>query len=72
VEVAAYSQAEIEAYHSHMDKARIESTVITDAKAEGRALGKEEGKVEGITQMIRAMRTNGMSTDPISQLTQLP
>jgi len=72
VEVAAYSQAEIEAHHSHTDRAGIESTVITDAEAKGRPLGKEEGKAEGITQMIRAMRASGMSTDQISQLTQLP
>jgi len=64
VEVAAYTKAEIEAYHSHMDRARIESTVITDAKA--------EGKAEGIAQIIRAMRASGMSAEQISQVTQLP
>jgi len=64
VEVAAYSEAEIEAYHSHMDRARIESTVITDAKA--------EGKAEGIAQMVRAMQASGMSMEQISRVTQLP
>jgi hypothetical protein len=64
VEVAAYSETEIEAYHSRMDRARIESTVITVAKAEGRAAG--------VTQMNRAMRASGMATEQISQVTPLP
>ena len=57
-EVAAYSEAGIEAYHSHMDKARIESTVIADAE--------EKGRAKGIAQMIRAMRASGMRTEQIS------
>ena len=54
VEVAAYTESELEAYHSHMDKARIESTVITDAKAEGRAEGMAMGKAEGQAEGERA------------------
>jgi predicted transposase/invertase (TIGR01784 family) len=47
LEVGAYTTDELEAYHIHMDKLRLEATVIKDAKAEGRAEGKAEGKAEG-------------------------
>ena len=68
VEVAAYSEQELEAYHIHMDKARIESTVITDAKAEGRAEGKAEGKME----MLKSMHAAGLPVAQIALIAQLP
>ena len=53
VEVGGYSEMELEAYHIHMDKSRIESTVITDAKAEGRAEGLHEGIQQGMEKGIQ-------------------
>ncbi len=64
VEVAAYSDAELEAYHGHMDKARIESTVLSDARAEGR--------MEGRAELIRSMHASGLSAEQISRVTRLP
>ncbi len=39
VEVGALTPEELETYHIHMDKLRLEATVIKDAKAEGKAEG---------------------------------
>jgi predicted transposase/invertase (TIGR01784 family) len=47
VETAAYSAAELDAYHHSQDRMRIEPTVMADMKAEGRAEGLVEGKAEG-------------------------
>lgn len=52
VEVAAYSEMELELYDIYLDKNRIEPTVMADAKAEGRAEGLEEGRVVGMQQGI--------------------
>ena len=42
VEVGGYSEMELETYHIHMDKSRIESTVIADAKAAGLQQGQAQ------------------------------
>jgi predicted transposase YdaD len=86
LEFAAYTDDEIEIYHIHMDKGRIESTVITDAlrkgRAEGLVEGMEKGKAEGLAEgeakgemkakaaIIQALFASGLSAEKISQITQ--
>ena len=84
VEVSAYTEEQIEIYHIHMDKSRIEGTVIADAlakgKAEGKAEGRAEGKAEGLAEgkaeaqaeLLKALFASGMSAEQISSITQLP
>lgn len=67
VEVGAYTPDELEAYHIHMDKLRIEATVIKDAKAEGKA----EGKAEVIQEVARKLKAQGLSLAVIAQVTGL-
>lgn len=67
VEVGAYTPDELEAYHIHMDKLRIEATVIKDAKAEGKA----EGKAEVIQEVARKLKAQGLSLAVIAQATGL-
>ena len=66
VEAAAFTEQELEAYHIQIDKARIESTVLEDARAEGEALGMAKGKAEGEAaakaQIVRAMRASGLDS----------
>jgi predicted transposase/invertase (TIGR01784 family) len=75
LEMTGLTEDELEAYHIHMDKLRIEPTVLKDAetkgRAEGRAEGKAEGKAEAITQMVKALHASGMPAEKISQITQL-
>jgi len=75
VEVAAFSEQELEAYHIQIDKARIEATVLEDAKAEGKVEGKAEGKAEGEAaakaEIVLAMRASGLGVSQIAQFTGL-
>jgi predicted transposase/invertase (TIGR01784 family) len=67
LETGGFSEMELEAYHVHMDKLRIEPTVIEDAKAEGKAVGKAEAEA----QIIKALHASGMNAVQISAITQL-
>jgi predicted transposase/invertase (TIGR01784 family) len=67
VEVAAFSEQELEAYHIQIDKARIEATVLEDAKVEGKAEGEAAAKAE----IVRAMRASGLGVSQIAQFTGL-
>jgi predicted transposase/invertase (TIGR01784 family) len=68
VEVAAFTEAELEAYHTDLDHRRIETSLLGDAEAKGM----EKGLLEGIAQLVRTMSANGMQVGQISQMTQLP
>jgi predicted transposase/invertase (TIGR01784 family) len=50
VEVGAFTPMELESYHMYQDRARIEPTMLADAKAEGLAEGKAAGKAEGLAE----------------------
>jgi predicted transposase/invertase (TIGR01784 family) len=63
VEVGAFTPQELEAYHIHMDKLRLEATVIKDAKA--------EGKAEGILEVARNLKAQGLPLAVIAQATGL-
>ncbi|MES2943152.1 MAG: Rpn family recombination-promoting nuclease/putative transposase [Pseudomonadota bacterium] len=80
VEVAAFSDTELDAYHAGLDHRRVETSILGDAEAKGLAKGLEQGlaegeakgKIEGIAQLVRTMSANGMPAAQISQMTQLP
>jgi hypothetical protein len=63
LETGGFSEMELEAYHVHMDKLRMEPTVIEDAKA--------QGKAEAQIEMMKAMHASGISVQQISAITQL-
>lgn len=67
VEQAAFTEQELEAYHIQIDKARIESTVLEDARAEGKA----EGEAAAKAQIVQAMQANGLAAAQIGQFTGL-
>ncbi|OYU12248.1 MAG: hypothetical protein CFE38_07070 [Comamonadaceae bacterium PBBC1] len=67
VEAAAFTEQELEAYHIQIDKARIETTVLEDARAEAKAEGEAAAKV----QMVRAMHASGLDLVQIAQITGL-
>jgi predicted transposase/invertase (TIGR01784 family) len=59
VKVAALSAADIELYHEREDKARIEATVIEDAKAEGLAKGLATGLAQGLATGLAQGEASG-------------
>jgi predicted transposase/invertase (TIGR01784 family) len=67
VEIGAYSETELDAYHVHMDKLRIESTIITDAKAEGKA----EGVLEGERLALKRLLTKKFGVLAVDLVTRL-
>ena len=71
VEVATFTEAELDAYHSDLDHRRVETSMLGDAEAKGKAEGKAEGKAQAQTELIKAMFNNGLSVEQISQITQL-
>jgi predicted transposase YdaD len=75
LETGGFTEMELEAYHVHMDKLRIEPTVINDAKAEGKAEGLVEGLAQGKAQVqaqiVKALHASGMGAAQISAITQL-
>ena len=75
VEVAAFTDAELDRYHSDLDHARLVSSMFGDFEAKGRreglAEGKAEGKAEAQAELIKAMHQNGLNAEQISQITQL-
>jgi predicted transposase/invertase (TIGR01784 family) len=64
LETSAFTEGELEAYHSSMDKMRIEPALYADAKAEGRA--------NHLVDIVKDLHKNGMSIPLIRHITQLP
>ena len=79
VEVAAFTDAELEVYHSDLDHRRVETSILGGAEAKGKAEGMAEGMAEGEargkaqaqTELVKAMFENGLTADQISQITRL-
>ncbi|MES2946161.1 MAG: Rpn family recombination-promoting nuclease/putative transposase [Pseudomonadota bacterium] len=76
VEVAAFTEEELNWYQASMDRVRVEWAYREDAEAVGEARGLAKGKAEGIAegqaQLVRTMSAKGMQAEQISQMTQLP
>jgi predicted transposase/invertase (TIGR01784 family) len=87
LETSAYTEAQLNTYHNSIDKMRVEASLYHDAKTEGKAEGHKEGRAEGreegreeghaegreegIAQIVKALQENGMTTQQISQVSQL-
>ncbi len=75
MEVSRLNTQQLDAYHADLDRARIEISVMEDAREEGvamgKAMGKEMGRAEGKADMIKALHTSGMPTEQIAAIAQL-
>lgn len=67
VKVAALTREQIEAYHDRADKARIEATVIEDAKR----LGAAEGRRASAIEIAKHLLATGMTVQSVAAATQL-
>ena len=67
MEVAAFTDAELDRYHSDLDHARLVASMFGDFEAKGR----KEGLAEGKAELVKAMHQNGLNAEQISQFTQL-
>jgi predicted transposase/invertase (TIGR01784 family) len=69
-EEAAYTPAELAAYEKYWDAVSVEKTRMSDAKAEGEAIGiakgKAEGKLETVTATLRAINLIHQGLDDIA------
>jgi predicted transposase/invertase (TIGR01784 family) len=68
VKVAALSAADIELYHDREDKARIEATVVEDAKQQGQV----EGGITRALAIAKNLLVTGMDAASVAAATQLP
>lgn len=68
VKVAALSAADIELYHDREDKARIEATVVEDAKQQGQV----EGGITRALAIAKNLLVTEMDADSVAAATQLP
>ena len=71
-EEAAYTEAELDAYDKYWDAVSIEKTLMTDSrmegKAEGIAIGREEGKKETQYEMARTLLAEGFAAERVAQI----
>ena len=72
VEIAAFSESELDNYNANMDQIRTARMVLDEALAMGRAEGREVGREEERYILIKNLHASGMSLEAISQATQLP
>ena len=75
VEAGKYTEAQLEAYHRSLDRARLETTLLGDAEAKGMAQGMAEGEAKGeaaaTARLVQALRAGGMSAEQISGITKV-
>jgi predicted transposase/invertase (TIGR01784 family) len=62
LEVAGFTEAELEQYHQRLDQTRVEMLLLKSAR--------NEGKAEGIAQTLKSFHVNGLSAEQISQMTK--
>jgi predicted transposase/invertase (TIGR01784 family) len=63
LETAGLTEQELEAYHVHMDKLRIEPTVLHDAEAKGES--------RAMSKVVKALHATGMDAEQISVAIQI-
>ena len=68
LEMGKLTQAQLAAYHSRLDAARVETTLLGDAEAKGEA----RGEARTIFNMVRLMSGKGMTPQAISDLLETP
>lgn len=71
VEVGAFTTAELDSYHSGLDRVRVEQTYIADAEAKGMEKGMEKGEAQALTRLVKAMHASGMPLAQIAAIAKL-
>jgi predicted transposase/invertase (TIGR01784 family) len=75
MEVSAFNEQELYAYHHSLDEWRSYRTLITDShqigEAKGVVKGKAEGKVERALEIAKSLKSQGIATAVISTATGL-
>lgn len=67
MQVSAFNEAELQAYHHSLDEWRSFHTLMDDTLAKGKA----EGKAEGIEAVAKAMKQKGLPIEVIADVTGL-
>ena len=67
MQVSAFNEAELSAYHHSLDEWRSFKTLMKDERAEGKA----EGKAEGVLAVARALKAQGIDVAVIAAATGL-
>jgi predicted transposase/invertase (TIGR01784 family) len=68
MESSKLTREQLAAYHASLDRARTETSVSEDLRAEGELKGRAEGKAE----MILAMASDGLTTVQIARIAAMP
>ena len=75
LEQSAYTEAELDGYHSLQNQATTHISMLEDAEVQGRAEGKAEGKAEGELAKARAIAaillTQGLGLEQVAAATGL-
>lgn len=70
-EIAKFSPKEREAYEERLKYYRDIKNVVDTSREEGRLEGKIEGRHEGIIEIAQKLKSEGMPSSKISQITGL-
>lgn len=71
VEESAFNDAQLLWYDDFWDAVRVEKTLVSDAEKKGMAQGMAQGRTEEKKDIARNMKSLGMGTEQIAQVTGL-
>ena len=71
VEQSAFTEAELNGYHTALDRARMAVDLMAEAKAKGKTEGKIEGALAEKRAIAAALLADGLSIERVSALTGL-
>ena len=71
VEQSAYTEAELDSYHTSQNQATTHISMIEDAEVKGRAEGKAEGVLEAKLGVARLLLADGLKAERVAALTGL-
>jgi len=71
MQVSAFNEAELQAYHHSLDEWRSFHTLMDDTLAKGKAEGLAEGEANGKAEVAKALKAQGIDSSVISAATGL-
>ena len=71
LEQSAYTEAELDSYHTEQNQTTTHISMIEDAETKGKAEGKAEGALEEKRSIARALLTDGLKVERVVALTGL-
>lgn len=71
VEESAFNDAQLLWYDDFWDAVRVEKTLVSEAEKKGMAQGMAQGRTEEKKDIARNMKSLGMETEQIAQVTGL-